>query len=57
MARSDLEHYHDKGQKDAADDKGFNEPNPTYVVNNDRDTEQNKAYRDGYHNAEDQKKK
>lgn len=59
MNQSEKEqHYHNKGEQDYAEGKGYNEPwgDPGSVAgtNTKEQTAQNNAYRDGYRNARKQ---
>ena len=61
MSQSEREEYwHNKGQEDYADDKGYNEPYgglfSTLGLNRDDQIDLNDAYRDGWKNAKKQDK-
>ncbi len=53
-----LEHYHNKGQEDYAEDKGFNPPWGSLIHDllgkSDKDIECDKAYTEGWRHAREQ---
>lgn len=56
------QHYHDKGEQDAAEDKGYNPPHGvtdsliSWGKEEQRHIDENKAYEKGWDNAKSQKK-
>lgn len=53
-----LGHYHDEGEQDYAEDKGYNQPHGAFgdIFNRDYEHDRNAAYRKGWENAKKQDK-
>lgn len=54
MSNNSRQHYHDKGEQDAAEDKGYNPPNNPFFAN-EEEVQENVSYRQGWRNTKDQK--
>jgi hypothetical protein len=64
MSSTHKEHYHNKGEQDRAEEKGYNPPHGVIddlttwsSTDMEKNREENQAYRQGWENAEKQDKK
>ena len=64
MSSTHKEHYHNKGEQDRAEEKGYNPPHGVIddlttwsSTGMEKNREENQAYRQGWENAEKQDKK